>query len=81
MFLRDLWPSPAEVAAEFQAYVDAGVDWLQVYDILPIYLQPEEAATAHLRSIEVCRILKANAGAGGLVSAGHETSVSPTARK
>jgi phthiodiolone/phenolphthiodiolone dimycocerosates ketoreductase len=55
--------STAEVAAEFQAYVDAGVDWLQVYDILPIYLQPEEAAAAHLRSIEVCRILKANAGA------------------
>jgi phthiodiolone/phenolphthiodiolone dimycocerosates ketoreductase len=73
--------TPAEVAAEFQAYVDAGVDWLQVYDILPIYLQPEEAATAHLRSIEVCRILKANAGAGGPVSAGHESSVAPIARK
>jgi len=56
--------TPAEVAKEFQAYVDAGVDWLQVYDVLPIYLQPAEAAQAHLRSIEVCRILKENANIG-----------------
>jgi alkanesulfonate monooxygenase SsuD/methylene tetrahydromethanopterin reductase-like flavin-dependent oxidoreductase (luciferase family) len=56
--------TPAEVAKEFQAYVDAGVDWLQVYDVLPIYLQPAEAAQAHPRSIEVCRILKGNADIG-----------------
>lgn len=50
--------SPKQVAAEIQGYVDAGVNWVMVYDQLPIYLQPEEAQQALARSIEVCRLLK-----------------------
>lgn len=51
--------SPKKVATDLQAYVDAGVNWVMVYDFLPIYMQPEEAEQSIANSIEVCRLLKA----------------------
>jgi phthiodiolone/phenolphthiodiolone dimycocerosates ketoreductase len=50
--------SPAQVASQLAEYAEVGVNWIQIYDFMPIYLSPEEAADAHLRSIEVCRELK-----------------------
>jgi phthiodiolone/phenolphthiodiolone dimycocerosates ketoreductase len=50
--------TPARVAAQLAEYAEAGATWIQIYDFMPIYLAPEEAATAHGRSIEVCRELK-----------------------
>lgn len=52
--------TPKQVAAELQAYVDAGATWVLPLDNLPIVEQPADAATAITRSIEVCRIIKAN---------------------
>ena len=53
-----LWGSPEDVAKQMQAFADAGVNWIGVLDVMPALLQPEEAATAITRSIEVCRVLK-----------------------
>ena len=50
--------TPADAAAVYKDYVDAGATWVSVVDIMPILLPPEEAATAMSRSIEVCRLLK-----------------------
>ena len=41
-----------------RAFVDAGVTWTGVLDVMPSLLEPEEAATAISRSIEVCAALK-----------------------
>lgn len=54
-----LWGSPRKVAAEMKAFADVGVTWIGVLDVMPALLQPEEAATAMNRGIEVCRLLKA----------------------
>ena len=56
-----VYGTPKEVAAKLQGYVDAGVSWVLPLDFLPMVLPPEDAATSINRSIEVCRILKANA--------------------
>ena len=56
-----VYGTPKEVAATLQGYVDAGVSWVLPLDFLPMVLPPEDAATSINRSIEVCRILKANA--------------------
>lgn len=55
--------TPKKVAGELQAYVDAGVTWLQIYDFLPISLPPDQAPQSLPRSIEVCgHLKKANGG-------------------
>ena len=54
-------PSPEKVAANLQAYVDAGATWVSVIDILPTVLDPEDAPRALPRTLEVCRVLKENA--------------------
>ena len=50
--------TPKQVAEQIQAYVDAGVTWVGVNDILPSVLEPEDAMNAFQRTIEVCRLLK-----------------------
>jgi phthiodiolone/phenolphthiodiolone dimycocerosates ketoreductase len=51
--------TPASVAAELEAYVDAGVTWINVLDALPMILEPDDAQTAITRSLDVCARLKA----------------------
>jgi phthiodiolone/phenolphthiodiolone dimycocerosates ketoreductase len=52
--------TPKQVAGKLQAYIDAGVTWVLPLDMLPMVLEPQDASTSITRSIEVCRILKAN---------------------
>jgi phthiodiolone/phenolphthiodiolone dimycocerosates ketoreductase len=56
-----LYGTPEKVAANLQAYVDAGATWVSVIDILPTVLDPEDAPRALPRTLEVCRVLKENA--------------------
>ena len=53
-----LYGTPKKVAADLQAYVDAGATWVSVIDILPTVLEPEDAQRALGRTLEVCRLLK-----------------------
>jgi phthiodiolone/phenolphthiodiolone dimycocerosates ketoreductase len=53
-----LYGSPQQVANTIKRFVEAGVTWVGVLDVMPIMLQPEEAGTAVRRAIEVCRLLK-----------------------
>lgn len=53
-----IYGTPQKVAEDLQAYVDAGVTWIGVVDILPMVLPPEDAAGALSRSLQVCRLLK-----------------------
>lgn len=50
--------TPEKVAAELQAYVDAGVTWTMMADVLPFVMNAEEASDASRRAVEVCAILK-----------------------
>jgi phthiodiolone/phenolphthiodiolone dimycocerosates ketoreductase len=50
--------TPAEVATEIGAYVDAGATFVAVCDFLPFVLEPDDAALALPRSLEVLRRLK-----------------------
>ncbi|MCU1359231.1 MAG: Coenzyme F420-dependent N5,N10-methylene tetrahydromethanopterin reductase-related flavin-dependent [Ilumatobacteraceae bacterium] len=53
---------PASVAANIQGYIDAGVTYVSVVDLLPPLMLPlEEQLPAMSRSIEVCALLKKNA--------------------
>jgi phthiodiolone/phenolphthiodiolone dimycocerosates ketoreductase len=58
----ECWVSgtPAEVADQVQAYIDAGADWVCPMDYLPLMLPAEEAEEAFGRSIELCGVIKAN---------------------
>lgn len=51
--------TPAEVAAEVRAYVDAGCTYVSICDLLPLVLDPEDAQAAIARSLEVCGLVKA----------------------
>src|ERR1700704_6079364 len=51
--------TPAEVAAEVQAYVDAGCTFVSICDLLPLCLEPDDAQTAIACSLEVCGLIKA----------------------
>jgi phthiodiolone/phenolphthiodiolone dimycocerosates ketoreductase len=51
--------TPAEVAAEVQAYVDAGCTYVAICDLLPLCLEPDDAQTAIGRSLQVCARIKA----------------------
>jgi phthiodiolone/phenolphthiodiolone dimycocerosates ketoreductase len=50
--------SPKQVAAQLQAYIDAGATWISLIDTLPVAASPEEAMKAPQRAIEVASILK-----------------------
>lgn len=56
--LSTIHGSPAEVAAQIQPFVDAGMQWVQTIDYLPLILSPEEGAKGVSRSIELCARLK-----------------------
>jgi phthiodiolone/phenolphthiodiolone dimycocerosates ketoreductase len=50
--------TPEKVAATLQAYVDAGVTWTMVADVLPFVLNLDQVEDAARRAVEVCAILK-----------------------
>jgi phthiodiolone/phenolphthiodiolone dimycocerosates ketoreductase len=50
--------TPATVAAKLQAYVDAGVTWTMMADVMPFVVDIDQAADAGRRAVEVCAILK-----------------------
>lgn len=56
--LSYIWGTSHQVAAQLQAYVDAGVDWISPVDYLPIVSDPAEGGASLARSIDVCSILK-----------------------
>jgi len=51
--------TPDRVARQLQEYVDVGVNWVGVLDVLPFVLEPDDARAALPRSLEICRHLKA----------------------
>ena len=50
--------TPKEVAAKLSAYVDAGVTWVMVLDVLPFVLGLDQVEDASRRCVEVCARLK-----------------------
>jgi phthiodiolone/phenolphthiodiolone dimycocerosates ketoreductase len=56
--LSYIWGTSQQVAAELQAYVDAGVDWISPVDYLPIVSNPAQGAASLTRAIEICSIVK-----------------------
>lgn len=47
-----------QVAAQLQEYVDVGVTWVAIVDLVPLMLDVTEAQSALQRSIDVCAHLK-----------------------
>jgi len=68
--------TPEKVAATLQAYVDAGVTWTMVADVLPFVLDLDQAADVTRRAVEVCAILK---GRQSSVAAAAPVATSATA--
>jgi phthiodiolone/phenolphthiodiolone dimycocerosates ketoreductase len=56
-----LYGSPEKVARDLQAFVDAGVTWVGILDVMPAMLTAEEGPEALGRSIKVCGHLKSRA--------------------
>jgi phthiodiolone/phenolphthiodiolone dimycocerosates ketoreductase len=56
-----LYGPPDKVAAELRAFVDVGVTWVGILDVMPAMLTAEEGPEALGRSIAVCGRLKAGA--------------------
>lgn len=48
-----------KAAAELQGYIDAGVTHVAMLDMIPMLLEPEASGQAIMRSIDVCRHIKA----------------------
>jgi phthiodiolone/phenolphthiodiolone dimycocerosates ketoreductase len=55
--------SPAQAAAQFQPFIDAGVDFVGILDMAAFVLRPDELPAALGRSIEVSGNLKSYAAA------------------
>jgi phthiodiolone/phenolphthiodiolone dimycocerosates ketoreductase len=53
-----IWGTSQQVAAQLQAYVDAGVDWISPVDYLPIVSDAAQGAASLTRAIEICSIVK-----------------------
>jgi phthiodiolone/phenolphthiodiolone dimycocerosates ketoreductase len=53
--------TPARVAEQLQAFVDAGANWSSCIDMMPAILDPADAATAITRSFDIAGRLKAKA--------------------
>lgn len=49
---------PAEIAKEFEPYIEAGATWITFFDVMPLSLSLEESMGSIPRSIEVCRLAK-----------------------
>jgi phthiodiolone/phenolphthiodiolone dimycocerosates ketoreductase len=62
--------TPEKVAADLQAYVDAGVTWAMMADVMPFVLDIDEAAEAGRRAVEVCAILKGRDSSSSAVAPG-----------
>jgi alkanesulfonate monooxygenase SsuD/methylene tetrahydromethanopterin reductase-like flavin-dependent oxidoreductase (luciferase family) len=56
--------TPKQVAATLAEHVEAGVTWVEVADMMPFVLEPQEAVAAVAHSIEVCHTLKQLEAAG-----------------
>jgi len=50
--------SPKEVGALLIDYVEAGVTWIAVADVLPMVVPPEDPATSLQRTLDVCAALR-----------------------
>jgi hypothetical protein len=50
--------SPAEVGAFLHGFVDAGVTWFMIGDVLPMTFPPDDPAATLQRTLDVCAILK-----------------------
>ena len=61
--------TPEQVAEQLREHVEAGVTWVEVADMMPFVLEPEQAASAVHRSIRVCQIVKGELAASGAKSA------------
>jgi phthiodiolone/phenolphthiodiolone dimycocerosates ketoreductase len=55
--------SPAEAAAKFRPFINAGVDFVGILDMAAFVLHPDELPAALGRSIEVSGHLKGSAAA------------------
>jgi phthiodiolone/phenolphthiodiolone dimycocerosates ketoreductase len=51
--------TPAGVAEQLQAFVDAGANWISCIDMMPAILDPRDGATAITRSFDIAGRLKA----------------------
>jgi hypothetical protein len=40
------------------AHVEAGVTWVEVADMMPFVLQPDQAVAAVAHSVQVCQMIK-----------------------
>jgi phthiodiolone/phenolphthiodiolone dimycocerosates ketoreductase len=56
--LSYIYGSPAEVAKKIQPFIDAGATCVDVGDLLPLVLDPQDAQHSLGRSIEVCKHIK-----------------------
>ena len=56
-----IYGTPEQVAEQLQPYIDVGTRWLSLVDTLALVLDPEDSQNSIGRTIEVARILKANA--------------------
>ena len=65
-----LYGAPEKVAAEIQGFVDAGVTWVGILDVMPAMLTAEEGPQALGRSIKLCELLKTAAPQTPSVSVG-----------
>jgi phthiodiolone/phenolphthiodiolone dimycocerosates ketoreductase len=50
--------SPQQVAAQLSDYVDAGVTWVMIADMMSMVIPPEDPAAALGRTLEVCARIK-----------------------
>lgn len=56
-----LYGTPAEVAEQLAAYVDAGVNWVCLVDYTAMVLEPADAASSLARMTEICAHIKKRA--------------------
>jgi phthiodiolone/phenolphthiodiolone dimycocerosates ketoreductase len=56
-----IYGTAEQVAQKLQPYIDAGVDWLHIADVLPFATDPDDAQNTVARTIEVALHLKQHA--------------------
>ena len=70
--------TPESVAAQLQEYVEVGVRWVGVHDVLPFVLEPGDAAAALPRSLEVPAAQVGRSGPGSPNTVKFDISVTST---
>jgi phthiodiolone/phenolphthiodiolone dimycocerosates ketoreductase len=50
--------TPSDVADKIRPYIEAGVNYVQLLDLMPLALDPEEAPQSRARAIELAQMLK-----------------------